>query len=276
MSETISFPPRVGGGEGGAGDPGPAGAQGAKGDKGDTGNAGPQGPTGQAGVKGDQGDQGPQGFAGVKGDKGDKGDTGNTGAQGPAGVKGDIGNTGPQGLQGNVGPQGVAGQVGATGSAGATGAQGAQGAQGPQGEAGNVEIVYVVNETAVVQALAAGYTDVTGLVAVVPPHTRPVWLEWHFMVDITTAPAASNSANVDSFVFDELDNIVGSESITVYGANGTAGNPSLSGKCRIDPNVAQKTYRVRSSKTGNATFAGNIYHGSIASAFRSWLTASLR
>jgi len=144
-------------------------------------------------------------------------------------------------------------------------------------QAGEVEIGYVVNETGTTQATPAvgTYVDVNGLSIVVPPQIRPVWIEWGFLVDVTAAPGAGFTSNVDSYVFDEDDVILGGQSVIV-GPNGVLGNPSVLGKCRVGVPTEEKTYRIRWTRTGNATFTGNIFHGAIHPAFRSWMSAILR
>lgn len=139
------------------------------------------------------------------------------------------------------------------------------------------EVGYVENASGVVQAVTAPIFNVTGLIMVVPPQERPLWIEAALCLDVQTAPGAGNTTNFDGYIMDEADAYWGQGSVNISGANGVQGNPSLLIKGRVGPTAVEKTFRVVMVKTGSVVGAANIYHGAIvASAFKSWMTAFVR
>lgn len=138
------------------------------------------------------------------------------------------------------------------------------------------EVAYVMNETGVVQVLSTVQADAVGMALVVPPQTRPLWIDFAMHVKETAAPAAGASGVADAQLWDENDFIWGWAPVGFESGSGASISQTMKGPIRIGPTTTTKTFRLRVVKGGSANFAGQISHGAIAAAFRSWMAAYVR
>lgn len=139
-------------------------------------------------------------------------------------------------------------------------------------DASVAEIAYAKNETGVVDVLNAALTDVTGLVFTLPQVGQPVYIKARILVDVTAAPAASSSGDVNLTIVDDTGTPL-EQSIMPIEPGGTNGYIDVKVEARLDPNTPSRTYRAQASRSGNATFTGQILHGSLSPVFRSWMRA---
>lgn len=151
------------------------------------------------------------------------------------------------------------------------------GPPGDDAEAGEYELGYVENESGVTQVIGTALNaTVTDMILVVPPQTRPVWVEFCFAIDVTTAPAAGTSGTVHGVVMDGADPVaVAGGSITIEAA-GVDGIFTVQGKGRLGPTAVEKTLRVDVFRGANSSFRANVMNGAIALGWRSWFTAYVR
>jgi hypothetical protein len=141
-----------------------------------------------------------------------------------------------------------------------------------------IEIAYVENATGVSQPLtiAGGAADATLLAVVVPVVARPVYVRARIVFDVTSAPAAAGSGTVNLWIEDDTGAVLEQDIGAIESGSGTAGFVTLKVEARIPANTPQRTYKARVSIGGQAAFAGQILHGVIAPALRSWIKAEKR
>lgn len=134
------------------------------------------------------------------------------------------------------------------------------------------EIAYAENATGTTMTVTTSYLDVAGCSIVVPAHTRPVYIEGEFHVDVSASPAAATTATMSAVITDDLD-VVAAYSYTSFEPGNAAGFFTCRTRVRLAPDVNQRTYRLRAIKGGNTTFAAFVMNGTTASVWKSWIAA---
>lgn len=137
------------------------------------------------------------------------------------------------------------------------------------------EIAYVENTTGTPYTLTNVATSL-GLSVTLPQSTRPIWIHGSAWVDITSSPAASNTGTAAIIVVDDQGSpVTHGGDIMPIEPGGTQGFLQLKFECRIPPNTPSRTYTLQANR-GGGTWGGNIMHGQVGIAFRTWLSAEYR
>lgn len=141
-----------------------------------------------------------------------------------------------------------------------------------------IEVGYIANETGTTQTITTTSTDITGMVLEIPAQERPLWLEFNFVVDITTNSATATATTIFGEIVDENDTLVGAGFAVFEGASGTSSFWNVTGKTRIGPTTGTKTYRTKVWKAGNgaSSFVGVVMNGQNSPVYRTWMAAFLR
>lgn len=143
------------------------------------------------------------------------------------------------------------------------------------------EIFYSANVTGTTLALGSTLPTAAGTSllcsGLVPQSTRPIWLYAEAFADVTTAPAAGGTGNVNLLVYDDQGTPVmadGSGIEPFESGSGTSGYARCAYSARIAPNTTSRTYTLYAYRTGDSTFRASILNGANAPVYRSYLRAA--
>lgn len=123
------------------------------------------------------------------------------------------------------------------------------------------------------QALTNAFVDLAGCASItIAPTTRTVWVQAQVQVDITAVPSLATSGWAEVAIHDDLGNHVAG-AIATFESSDAGGFHTITCMQPIDPAqlAAQRTYRVRVRKGGNANFGGQVSNGSGTPGYGSWL-----
>lgn len=135
------------------------------------------------------------------------------------------------------------------------------------------ELAYVENVSGVLQPVnSTVLADVTGMTITVPPQTRPYWVRGEAMLDVSTAPAAAATGQMQLIIVDDVGTGLAAWEGCIEGGAGTSGQFTGKLDARIEAGAPQKTYRMQVSR-GSTSFAFDVKQGSGSPVFKSWLSA---
>lgn len=114
--------------------------------------------------------------------------------------------------------------------------------------------------------------DITGCVITVPAQARPYYVEGEAMLDVSTAPAAAATGQMQLVLVDDAGTGLAAWEGCIEGGAGTAGQFTGRVKGRIPAGASAKTYRLQVSR-GSTAFTFDVKNGSGSPVFKSWIAA---